>query len=168
MPGGAPLRNHNHLKHGLSHTRIDNIYRSMIARCYKKTDMNYHNYGERGISICDEWKNDKQSFFRWAFENGYSDDLTLDRIDVNGNYSPENCRWATYLTQANNKRNNRLININGEIHTMADWSRVSGVKKATIFDRIKKGWPEEQAVFTKVRHGSKTKNSTGESHRKTE
>lgn len=109
MPRGAPKNNHNHRIHGLSHTRIDNIYKTMLARCYKPTHNRYKYYGAKGVVVCDEWLCDKTKFFEWAFNNGYREDLTIDRINVNGNYEPSNCRWATYKEQNNNKTNNRWV-----------------------------------------------------------
>lgn len=80
----------------------------MKERCYNKNAANYRNYGGRGISICNDWLNSFESFRNWAIENGYSDSLSIDRINVDGNYEPPNCRWATQKEQNNNKRNNRL------------------------------------------------------------
>ena len=94
-------------KHGLSHSRIDNVYKNMIKRCYDPKCEKYRTYGARGIKVCDEWinkENGKMNFFEWAFSNGYTEDLTLDRIDVNGDYCPENCRWADKSVQAFNKQ----------------------------------------------------------------
>ena len=104
---GEPKGNKYHLIHGLSHTRIDNIYKNMKLRCYYPKHNRYKNYGGRGICICDEWLNDKTLFFQWAFANGYSDELTIDRIDVNKGYSPNNCRWVTQKEQQNNRSNNK-------------------------------------------------------------
>lgn len=92
------------LKHNLSNTRLFRIWAHMRARCYKKTDAAFEDYGGRGIAVCKEWKDSFQAFYDWAMANGYADELTLDRKDNDGDYAPDNCRWATKEQQAQNKR----------------------------------------------------------------
>lgn len=121
----------------------------MIARCYNKKTSNYERYGGRGIFIADIWlgKNGLRNFVKWSLENGYSDELTIDRIDNNKGYSPENCRWVTYAVQGNNTRRNKYVVYNGVKRTYTQWAEILGLKSGdTIKNRIKNGWPIELAV----------------------
>ena len=145
----APNGNKNHLKHGKRNTRLYTIWRSMRQRCYNPKTNRYKNYGGRGITVCEEWNNSFTAFHEWATANGYEDNLTLERKDVNGNYEPSNCRWATYKEQANNMSNSVHLTYNGETHTMAEWADITGIKKATIWERLKKGWSIDDALTIK-------------------
>lgn len=148
-------------KHGYSGTRIDNIYYHMVGRCYNPKDISYRRYGAKGITVCDEWMKDKESFFKWAFDNGYKDDLTIERVDSNKGYCPENCRWATYLEQSNNISTNVRLEVDGVSHTITEWSRISGIKPGTIWARLNNyGWPEKEAIFKPTRKGKHDRNST--------
>lgn len=141
----------SHTTHGHAHTRIYNIWNTMISRCHRKNTKAYPEYGGRGITVFGEWKNNFQSFYDWAMANGYRDDLSIDRIDVNGNYCPKNCRWATRKTQANNTRRNAKIEYKGISRTLEEWSEFLGIKSATIRKRLKYGWCVEKALYTPVR-----------------
>lgn len=141
-------------KHGMSKTRIYKEWKGIKERCLNKNNHAYKNYGGRGITICDEWlgENGFENFYGWAMKNGYSDDLTIDRINVNGDYEPSNCRWATMKEQQNNKRNNHIISLNGEEHTISEWSRITGINKETIEARENRyGYTDEEALMIPIR-----------------
>ena len=109
-------------------------YRSMMDRCYREKAANYNRYGGRGITVCQEWHN-IETFEKWTLESGYEPGMTIDRIDTNGNYEPSNCRWATHKQQANNRRNNVLVTIDGVTKTLAEWADFSGISHSTMNDR---------------------------------
>ena len=113
------------------------ILRGMLSRCENPKSASYKNYGGKGISVCEEW-HDPKVFYKWAIENGYTDELTIDRIDNNGNYCPENCRWATYKEQANNTNRNITIEIGGVTKTAGQWE-AEGVEIATLHLNLKDG-----------------------------
>ncbi len=125
--------------HGKSGTRLYRTWTDMRNRCNNHKNLHYSRYGGRGIKVCDEWQRSFDSFHAWAIANGYSDDLTIDRIDVNGNYEPANCRWITMSQQQFNKSNKRLLTVNGETKTIAQWAECTGLKYDTIWRRIKRG-----------------------------
>ena len=137
-------------------SRLLGIWYSMKERCYTKSASGYKKYGEKGITICDEWKNDFMAFYNWAMANGYSDELTIDRIDYRGNYEPSNCRWADIRTQANNKSNVRKYEYNGELHTMTEWSEIMNINYGALWERLNVlGWSIEKALTTPVRDDGK-------------
>lgn len=125
-------------KHGFSKTKLGNIYNSIKDRCFRKKCKEYKFYGGRGITMCEDWKNNSLNFFCWAINNGYKEGLSIDRIDVNGNYEPTNCRWITRAEQSKNKRTNIFITYNNETHILNDWSKITGIDRRTIQSRIKK------------------------------
>ena len=132
-------------------------YHSMMDRCYRKTAKNYKFYGGRGITVCEEWHEPK-NFAKWASESGYKKGLWLDRIDTNGDYCPENCKWSTPQEQANNRRNNNVLTYRGESHTLAEWARILGVKKSLIKTRVWYGWSPERVIEQEVeRHERKAR-----------
>lgn len=143
----------SHIIHGMSHTRIHETWKHMIQRCSNKKHPYYKDYGGRGITVCDEWIG-TEGFIRfneWASANGYQENLTLDRIDNNKGYTPDNCRWVDHLTQCNNKRNNKRYEYKGESHTIAEWARLYGIKYTTLNKRLSKlGWDIEKALTREV------------------
>lgn len=137
--------------HQLSKTPIYKVWKNMKRRCYSKTNKRYANYGGKGVVICEAWLNDFRAFYDWAMANGYRRDLSIDRIDVNGNYCPENCRWATAKEQANNTTRNHYITYKGEINTAKQWSEKLNMTYATFQHRIQRGWTMERIANTPIR-----------------
>ena len=141
--------------HGMTKTPEYCTWNQIKQRCFNPNNKNYLDYGGRGISVCDRWKN--------SFENFLADmklkptpKHSIDRIDNDGDYCPENCRWSTNVEQANNKRTNRLITIENETLTMAQWEKKMGYKQGVIERRLNLGWSEFAAVMTPVRYQRKS------------
>jgi hypothetical protein len=135
----GPLPKHGELRRSPAY----NTWMLMVQRCFNPKCRAFKYYGARGITVCERWR---------QFEGFYADmgarpeDSTLDRIDVNGNYEPGNCRWATRLQQANNTRSNRPLTFDGRTQNMAEWARERGIRRDVIFYRLKRGWTEEEAI----------------------
>lgn len=132
--------------HEKSNTHLYYIWRSMKYRCYDKHIKAYKNYGARGITVCSEWKDNFQAFYDWSMNNGYKEGLTIDRIDNNGNYEPNNCRWVDRKQQGRNRRSNILITINGVTRCLMEWCEILGLNYGTINNRIRRGWCIEKAL----------------------
>ena len=136
-------------KHGGS--RLAHIWKNMISRCYDENSTSYKRYGAKGIYVCESWKNHFEIFKSWAMKNGYTDKLTLDRIDNAKGYEPINCRWATNKEQANNKTNNLRITINGVTHTASEWADITGINLKRIYKLNKDGnFSEIESVLAKM------------------
>ncbi len=151
--------------HGKSKSKIHEIWRNMKNRCYNPNTDEYQNYGGRGITVCSEWigEHGAENFIKWALKSGYDENAdfgqcTIDRIDVDGNYCPENCKWSTMKEQGNNKRNNRYITYNGETKTLTQWCEYYGLPYHTIKARIYRGWDIEDAFFRPIGNNGRKKN----------
>lgn len=146
-------------KNNKNFQRLHRILGNMKDRCNNKKSKDYKNYGDRNIKVCNEWldrKNGFMNFYNWAMQNGYKEDLTIDRIDNNGNYEPSNCRWVDIKVQANNKRNNKLITYNGKTQTLSQWAKELKIKYATLNNRINTNkWSIERAFTQPLRKGGK-------------
>ena len=137
--------------HKLSETRLYRIWVHMKNRCYNNKDQNYKNYGGRGIKVTESWLESFISFYEWSMANGYDEKLSIDRIDNDGDYSPQNCRWVTQKVQSNNTRWNHKLTLNGESHTISEWASIKGIKANTLTYRIKRGWSIERALSEEVK-----------------
>lgn len=136
------------LRHNMSNTRLYRKWASIKSRC---KDPNNKDYGQRGIKMCEEWATSFEAFMEWAVSNGYSDDLTIERIDVNGDYCPENCTWIPWEKQQGNRRICRAIEHNGKTQNLAEWCRELGLSYSAIHNRIYKlGWSFERAISESV------------------
>ena len=139
-----------------SSSKLYNVWFGIKMRCFNKNNPNYKNYGGRGITICSEWKNDYNAFKEWAMENGYheTDDrsISIERLDLNGNYTPDNCVWAIPKTQMNNTRRNIYVEYDGKTKTLAQWAEYLGINYSTFMSRISRGWYMERIAKTPVQN----------------
>ena len=133
----------------------------MKQRCNNLNSKDAHNYGLRGINVCDEWNDDFSAFKDWALSNGYDDTLSLDRINVNGNYEPANCRWATAKEQGRNTRSNHILRLNDQAKTMIEWSEETGIDYSTIARRTYNGWSDEKVLSEPVDYRKNSKKKEG-------
>lgn len=134
------------MTHGLSGTPIYTVWQSMIRRCCDAKVKMYPRYGGRGIRVCKDWMGSFESFFEWAAANGYRRGLTIDRKDNDGDYCPQNCRWATPLEQGNNRSNNRLITIGCVTKTASQWAHENNIPPTRFLQRLNLGWDPERAL----------------------
>ena len=134
-------------KHGMGRTRLHGIWSKMRYRCENLDSPRAMDYVGRGIKVCEEWSNSFEAFAEWALANGYRDDLSIDRIDNDGNYEPSNCRWATLEEQGRNKRNNVWLTCNGETHTLSDWARITNQPRTRLQRRRSLGWNDREIVL---------------------
>lgn len=144
-------------KHGDSFFRLYFVWNDIKSRCYNPNDISYANYGGKGISVCDEWRNDYTAFKDWAMANGYNPfakrgECTLDRIDNQKGYCPENCRWVDMRTQSNNRRNSYTITHDGKTLSASQWSEITGIPEGVIYYRYKAGWPVGK-LLSKAKYG---------------
>lgn len=144
--------------HGLRHTRLYRIWLQMKNRCFNINSERYADYGGRRITVCDEWRNDFTTFYNWAMSNGYSDDLTIDRINNNGNYEPSNCRWATVLDQNRNSRSCDFITYRGETHCLKEWCEILNLPYGTMCSRKRYGWSIDKMFERPIRNHKEYKN----------
>lgn len=150
------LRHMKHDTHHLSNTRLYRIWHMMKNRCYLKNHHAYSDYGARGITVCAEWKDNFEAFYTWAISNGYSENLTIDRIDNNGSYSPTNCRWATRKEQVNNRRSCVLITYNGETKNLMQWCELLNLPYKLIHQRMRlKNISFEEAISIPIKSKKK-------------
>lgn len=132
-----------------SSTRLYSIWKGIKRRCENPKYHHFNNYGGRGIFLCNEW-HDFYNFKNWALSNGYCDDLSIERIDNNREYSPQNCVWADRVEQNNNTRRNHVVEYKGGSYTLAELSRTCGIKQNTLLYRLKRGWSVEDAINTPI------------------
>lgn len=142
--------------HGMKRTRLYRIWEGMKTRCNNPGSQRYEDYGGRGVKVCPEWES-FEAFRDWAMESGYQDHLTIDRQNNDGDYSPENCRWATMEVQQSNKRNNFLLTHNGKTLTVSQWAAETGIERRTITKRKKLGWSDDEALTVPVRKHTRRK-----------
>lgn len=129
--------------------RLKSIYNGMRLRCYNENNVNYKYYGGKGVTICDEWLLSFENFFDWAINNGYNENLTIDRIDSEKEYSPDNCKWSTKKEQAYNRSISVKLTLNGRTMYMTEWAEELGIDKKTLSWRYNNGWSDEEILSNK-------------------
>ena len=145
------IRGEKRKTHGLSKHPLYKEWLSMVRRCHNPNSKAYKYYGARGICVCDEWCNSPKAFFDWAESTGgRPEGMTLDRIDNDGPYSPENCRWASHETQQRNRRANILLTYKGETKCLSEWSNITGINPETLRGRYRAGWTAEEIIETPI------------------
>lgn len=161
---GCKMREWQHMPHhthNMSNTPLYSVWRGMRTRCNLSSSRVYKDYGGRGIRVCDEWEQSFEVFAKWALSSGYCEGLTIDRIDVNGNYSPDNCRWITQREQVWNQRRTRFLTYQGITMSLGQWAKTTGMALSLVSSRFNRGWPPErifdEPVHVECRNGRKKK-----------
>lgn len=144
--------------HGMTGTVLHNRWLNMKSRCYNPNNKRYDRYGGRGIKICEEWKNDFMNFYNWAMANGFNESLSIDRIDNDGDYCPENCRFVDLMEQANNRSTNKFYSVNGELKTLSNLCREYDIDYDTVLFRLKHGVDIESALSSKYERRNHKRN----------
>ena len=157
------IRRQAHASHHQTGTKLYMKWQGMRRRCSDPSHKNYADYGGRGIKVCNEWMHSFEKFRDWSTENGYNDNFSIDRIDNDGDYCPENCRWVSQKKQCNNRRSNRYITYNGQTHTLTEWSEIIGIKRAALNNRINTlKWDIERALSMPVKTTQRRSNHDGQ------
>ena len=154
-------RNNWQIKHGMAGTKLYKTWHNIRSRCNNPKATKYENYGGKGISVCREWEESFERFMDWSLNNGYKEGLTIDRIDGEKGYTPENCRWTTYKVQNNNTAQNHLITFQGKTMNVTQWANHLGISKKMLGERIRRGWEIERALTTPKINKLKTDKKTG-------
>ena len=152
-------KTNKHRKHGMTDTILYSRWRCIKERCYNPHNVSYKHYGGRRIKMDDSWRNSFYNFFLWATKNGFSPELTIDRINPNGDYTPDNCRWATINEQNNNKTSNNKITINGETDTITNWCRRFKINRQSVYKRLYRGWDIIRAITEPMHRGRHASNT---------
>jgi hypothetical protein len=142
------------MTHGKSKTKLYGVWLAMRRRCYLKSSSDYLNWGGRGIKVCDLWRYNYSEFEKWAYKSGYREGLTIERKDVNGNYSPQNCTWATRTQQVRNRTITKMLTINGVTKPLAQWAEEYGINKGTLSSRVGYGWQGEEVLIRSKGRGA--------------
>lgn len=134
--------------HGLTHHPLYRVWQRIKSSTTNPNHQDYEWYGGKGVRVCEEWFNDFTKFYEWSIANGYQPGLTIDRIEVNGNYEPSNCRWVPFKAQTLNRTDNTYLTHDGITRTIKEWSQITGIKPSTLYARARKGWPPDKILST--------------------